>query len=167
MAKRVNMISDTVVSVTMFSYKMNISDIVIGIILCCFYIFAAVIYVVTSQIWKIAMIIIIYLCHGTAVTITTSLTSKMVEHQELGRLNSIQTGMNFILTMGTFIAYNVPRGSYYHFSEFDHYCLVILLYAVLTLPILGVFVAFHIKYRDFLTEKTPTTINNSIYTISR
>ncbi|XP_025405601.1 uncharacterized protein LOC112679883 [Sipha flava] len=116
---------------------------------------------------KAVSIIIIYFCHGTAVTITTSLTSKMVKPQELGRLNSIQTGMNFILTMGTLVAYNVPRGSYHHFSEFGHYCLVIFLYVVLTLPILGVFVAFHFKYRDFLTEKTPTKINNSIYTISR
>lgn len=46
------MISGSVFCVYLFSHKMEINDIVIGILICSFYIFAAVCYVVTSPFWQ-------------------------------------------------------------------------------------------------------------------
>ncbi|CAH1709560.1 unnamed protein product [Aphis gossypii] len=73
-----------VFSVSVLSHCMKINDLKIGILCCCFYIAAAICYIFPVLIWQIIMITIIYLCHGTAVTIISSLVSKLVATEQLG-----------------------------------------------------------------------------------
>ncbi|XP_029344037.1 uncharacterized protein LOC103309798 isoform X2 [Acyrthosiphon pisum] len=115
-------------SVFVLSYNMKISDLAIGILVCIIYIIAAVVYVISNQFWQIFIIGMIYLCHGSAVTIIISLTSKIMENDRL----------------------------------------VILMYVILTIPILFVYMTLYSKCKDFWERdatRTLRTRQQSIYVI--
>jgi len=56
----------------------------------------------------------------------------------LGRLYAIQTCTNSVLTFGIIVAYKTACDNMY-FNTFGHFCLVILMYVILTIPILFVY----------------------------
>ncbi|XP_029344036.1 uncharacterized protein LOC103309798 isoform X1 [Acyrthosiphon pisum] len=135
-------------SVFVLSYNMKISDLAIGILVCIIYIIAAVVYVISNQFWQIFIIGMIYLCHGSAVTIIISLTSKIMENDRLGRLYKLCDNM--------------------YFTKFGHFCLVILMYVILTIPILFVYMTLYSKCKDFWERdatRTLRTRQQSIYVI--
>lgn len=70
-----------------------------------------------------------------------------------GRLNSIQTSINSLLTFAIVLAYRNTFDAI-HYNELVNLALVIFLYLVLTLPILYVFmwVIFHVNNSLFLTN---------------
>ncbi|XP_060860613.1 proton-coupled folate transporter-like [Metopolophium dirhodum] len=154
-----------VFSVSVLSHCMKINDLLISISVCCFYIAAAVCYIFAGQFFQIFMITIIYLCHGTVVTIISSLTSKLVPIEQLGRLNSIQMCMNSLLTVGVVTAYQLAF-YYIHYTKAGHLCLFTILYVGLTLPILSVFVILYSKYKHVMQNDTPTVKQDNIYVIS-
>ncbi|CAI6348534.1 unnamed protein product [Macrosiphum euphorbiae] len=155
----------TVFSVSVLSHCMKINDLLISISVCCFYIAAAVCYIFASQFFQIFMIIIIYSCHGTVITIVSSLTSKLVPIEQLGRLNAIQMCMNSMLTVGVVTAYHFIF-DYINYTKAGHLCLFTLLYIGLTLPILSVFVILYSKYKHVMQNDTPTVKQDNIYVIS-
>lgn len=166
--KMLAIIFGTMFSVFVLSYNMKIHDLAIGISACIIYIIAAVLYVVSNQFWQILIISIIYLCHGSAVTITISLTSKIMDNDQLGRFYSIQTCMNSVLTFGLVEAYETATDNVFY-TKFGHFCLMILMYVILTIPILFVFITLYSKYKNFWirdTARTSGTRQQAIYVIS-
>ncbi|XP_015364886.1 PREDICTED: uncharacterized protein LOC107162474 [Diuraphis noxia] len=155
----------TILSVSVLSHQMKINDLLISISICCFYIIAAVCYIFSNQFFKIFLITIIYLCHGTAVTIISSLTSKLVPIEQLGRLNAIQMCMNSLFTLSVVSAYQYAFEPI-HYNELGHLCLFNILYAVLTLPILYVFVILYLKYKHFWQNDTIAEKRCNVYVIS-
>ncbi|XP_022178201.1 uncharacterized protein LOC111039168 [Myzus persicae] len=154
----------TVFSVSVLSHCMKINDLLISISVCCFYIAAAVCYIFADLFFQIFLITIIYLCHGTAITIVSSLTSKLVPIEQLGRLNAIQMCMNSLLTLVVVTAYQFVFNPMYS-SRCDNLCLFCILYAVLTLPILYVFSILYSKYKHVWQNDT-TEDKQYIYVIS-
>ncbi|XP_026809799.1 uncharacterized protein LOC113551641 isoform X2 [Rhopalosiphum maidis] len=135
---------------------------------CIIYIIATVLYIISSELWQILLIAIIYLCHGSAVTITLSLTSKIMDNNHLGRFYSIQTCMNSVLTFGLVTAYETATDNI-SYTKFSHFCLMILMYIILTIPILFVFITLYSKYKNFWgrdAARTLRTRQQSIYAIS-
>ncbi|XP_025190902.1 uncharacterized protein LOC112591329 isoform X2 [Melanaphis sacchari] len=155
-----------VFSSSVLSHCMKINDLKICILFCCFYIAAAISYIFPNQIWQIIMIAIIYLCHGTVVTIISSIVSKLVAIDQLGRLNSIQMCMNSLLTLGVVYAYQIAFG-YINYTKIGHLCLITFLYVLLTLPILYVFVILYSKYKDFWQNYTVAEKQKNVYVISQ
>lgn len=56
----------------------------------------------------------------------------------LGRFYSIQTCMNSVLTFGLVKAYETATDNRFY-TKFGRFCLMILMYVILTIPILFVF----------------------------
>ncbi|XP_050054161.1 uncharacterized protein LOC114130428 [Aphis gossypii] len=166
--KMLAIIFGTMFSVFVLSYNMKIHDLAIGISACIIYIIAAILYIVSNQFWQIFIISMIYLCHGSAVTITISLTSKIMDNDQLGRFYSIQTCMNTALTFGLVKAYETATDNRFY-SKFGHFCLMILMYVILTIPILFVFIILYSKYKNFWirdTARTSRTRQQTVYVIS-
>uniref|UniRef100_A0A2S2NIB9 Uncharacterized protein n=1 Tax=Schizaphis graminum TaxID=13262 RepID=A0A2S2NIB9_SCHGA len=155
-----------VFSVSVLSYYMKIDDLKIGILSCCFFITAAICYIFANTILQVISITIIYLCHGTAVTIISSLVSKLVAIEQLGRLNSIQMCMNSLLTVSVVNAYQIAFG-YINYTKSGHLCLIIFLYVFLTLPILSVFVVLYSKYKDFWQNDTTAVYQKNVNVIGQ
>jgi len=155
-----------VFSVSVLSYYMKINDLMIGILCCCFYIAATIWYIFGYTILQVIAITIIYLCHGTVITIISSLISKLAAIEQLGRLNSIQMCMNSLLTVSVVKAYQIIFG-YIHYTKSGHLCLITFLYVFLTLPILSVFVILYSKYKDFWQNNTTAVHQKNIYVISQ
>ncbi|CAH1709566.1 unnamed protein product [Aphis gossypii] len=163
--KMLAIIFGTMFSVFVLSYNMKIHDLAIGISACIIYIIAAILYIVLNQFWKIFIISMIYLCHGSAVTITISLTSKIMDNDQLGRFYSIQTCMNTALTFGLVKAYETATDNRFY-SKFGHFSLMILMYVILTIPILFVFIILYSKYKNFWirdTARTSRTRQQTVY----
>ncbi|XP_025194507.1 uncharacterized protein LOC112594095 [Melanaphis sacchari] len=165
--KMLAIIFGTMFSVFLLSYHMKINDLVIGIAACIIYIIAAVLYVISNQLWKIFIIAVVYLGHGSVVTITSSLTSKMIDNNQLGRFYSIQTCMNSASTFCLITVYKIVTKTDNMFStEFGHFCLMIFMYVILTIPILFVFITVYSKYKNFWIRDTARTRRQAIYDIN-
>ncbi|VVC34000.1 Major facilitator superfamily,Major facilitator superfamily domain [Cinara cedri] len=139
----------TLFSVTVLSYHLKINDAAIGFIACMFDIFAAICYVFVSESWQLYIIPLVDFFHGTALAISSSLTSKIVKVDELGRLNSVQGVFTTLLSIIIVSLYNAT----YHFT-FEHIAgAVFLLNIVLTLPVLIVFVIIYYKCTHLWTKE--------------
>ncbi|XP_016660972.1 uncharacterized protein LOC100160646 isoform X2 [Acyrthosiphon pisum] len=142
----------TLFSVTVLSHRLKINDAIIGYIACTFDILAAVCYVFANEPWQLYIIPLIDFFHGTALTISTSLTSKIVENEKLGRLNSVQglmsTFMSFILVSLYSATYNLT---------FEYLPgAVFLLNIILTFPLLIIFMIIYCKCKHMWTAKEIT-----------
>ncbi|XP_050538828.1 proton-coupled folate transporter-like isoform X1 [Daktulosphaira vitifoliae] len=139
----------TLFSVSVLSHRFKINDAIIGVIACLFDIIAAMSYCFANEPWQMYIIPIIDMFHGTALTITTSLTSKMVKREEFGRLNSIQglvnTGESFILVSLYSTVYNFT---------FEYITgAVFLMNVILTLPLLFIFLTLFYKCKHIWSEE--------------
>ncbi|XP_050432604.1 proton-coupled folate transporter-like isoform X2 [Adelges cooleyi] len=141
--KMMTIIFGTLFAVSTLSHHLKINDVVIGVIAGIFDIFAAFGYVLIDQPWQMYIIPVIDFFHGTAITIIISLTSKMVEKEELGRMNSAQGLFNTVLSLVIVAFYNAT----YHFT-FEYLTgAVFLLSIILTAPILVVLLIMYYKCR--------------------
>ncbi|XP_050432603.1 proton-coupled folate transporter-like isoform X1 [Adelges cooleyi] len=138
----------TLFAVSVLSHHLKINDVVIGVIAGTFDIFAAFGYVLVKQPWQMYIIPLIDLFHGTALTITTSLTSKMVEKEELGRVNSVQGLFSTVLS---FVIVALYSATYNYTFEYLTGA-VFLLNVILTAPLLVVLLTMYYKCRHLWTS---------------
>ncbi|XP_025191167.1 proton-coupled folate transporter-like [Melanaphis sacchari] len=142
----------TLFSVTVLSYRLKLNDAIIGYIACTFDILAAVCYVLVYEPWQLYLIPMVDFFHGTALTISTSLTSKIVDNEKLGRLNSVQALMSTIMS---FVVVSIYSATYNLTFEYLPGA-VFLLNIILTFPLLIIFMIIYCKCKYMWTPKEIT-----------
>ncbi|VVC33998.1 Major facilitator superfamily domain [Cinara cedri] len=159
-SKMVAVVFGALFSGVVLSKCMKVNDIVIGLLTCSVYIVVATCYIFVNRLYQHCIIVIIYLCHGSIIVIMTSLTSKMVETEELGRFNSIQS------TIGSVLIFSIAEiCRFNNHNKMVHLFMVFFLYAILTLPIVLVLMFLYFKCKDWLKTENVTLQKNSVYTI--
>ncbi|VVC25040.1 Major facilitator superfamily,Major facilitator superfamily domain [Cinara cedri] len=128
---------------TIMSINMKLNDAVIGSIACVFDIFVAFGYVFINEPWQLLIVASVDFFHGTALSISTSLISKIVDVDELGRLNSIIRLCTALLSIFIVSLYSVT----YNFTFEYVPGAVYMLDVILTFPFLTVFLIIYYKCR--------------------
>ncbi|CAH1709564.1 unnamed protein product [Aphis gossypii] len=142
----------TLFSVTVLSYRLKINDAIIGCIACTFDILAALCYVFVAEPWQLYIIPLVDFFHGTANTISTSLTSKIADNEKLGRINSVQGLMSTIMS---FVVVSLYSETYN--LTFEYFpSAVFLLNIILTFPLLIIFMILYYKSKHMWTAKETT-----------
>ncbi|KAE9530506.1 hypothetical protein AGLY_010968 [Aphis glycines] len=142
----------TLFSVTVLSYRLKINDAIIGYIACTFDILAAVCYVFVAEPWQLYIIPLVDFFHGTALTISTSLTSKIVDNEKLGRINSVQGLMSTIMSFVVVSLYSETYNLTFEYLP----SAVFLLNIILTFPLLIIFMILYCKSKHMWTAKETT-----------
>uniref|UniRef100_A0A2S2PNE3 Solute carrier family 46 member 3 n=1 Tax=Schizaphis graminum TaxID=13262 RepID=A0A2S2PNE3_SCHGA len=142
----------TLFSVTVLSYRLKINDAIIGYIACMFDILAAVCYVFVAEPWQLYIIPLVDFFHGTALTVSTSLTSKIVDNEKLGRLNSVQGLMSTIMSFTIVSLYSAVYNLTFEYIPGA----VFLLNIILTFPLLIIFMIIYCKCKHMWETKEIT-----------